>query len=112
MKGLFWIIALFGLAVAVALGARVSDGYVLLVVPPWRAEISLNLFVVALIALVVALYVGLRIVALTLGLPQRVREYNPGAPPARARRCGLPGCRALPLRGALREGDPQGRRGL
>lgn len=76
MKGLFWILALFGLAVAVALGARVSDGYVLLVVPPWRAEVSLNLFVVALIALVIALHVGLRIVALTVGLPQRVREYR------------------------------------
>ena len=76
MKGLFWVLALFGLAVVVALGARVSDGYVLLVVPPWRAEISLNLFIVALIVLVVALYLGMRIVALTVGLPQRVREYR------------------------------------
>ena len=31
MKGLFWILALFGLAVAVALGAGLNDGYVLLV---------------------------------------------------------------------------------
>ena len=49
MKGLFWVLALFALAVAVALGARLNDGYVLLVFPPWRAEVSLNLFVLALL---------------------------------------------------------------
>jgi HemY protein len=47
VKALFWLLALFALAVAVALGARYNDGYVLLVMPPWRAEISLNLFIVA-----------------------------------------------------------------
>ena len=55
MKGLFWILALFGLAVAVALGARVNDGYVLLVLPPYRAEVSLNLFILALVVLVLSL---------------------------------------------------------
>ena len=36
---------------AAALGARLNDGYLLLVVPPWRAEISLNLFIIALFGL-------------------------------------------------------------
>jgi HemY protein len=65
-----------GLAVAVALGARSNDGYVLLVFPPWRAEVSLNLFIVVLLALFVALYVATRAVAVTFGLPKRVREYQ------------------------------------
>lgn len=76
MRGLFWIIALCGLAVAVALGARENEGYVLLVLPPWRAEVSLNLFIVALFALFVVLYVGTRALAVTLGMPRRVREYR------------------------------------
>ena len=38
MRGLFWILALFALAVAVSLGARLNEGYVLLVVPPWRLD--------------------------------------------------------------------------
>jgi len=76
VKGLFWILALFGLAVAVALGAHVNDGYVLLVVPPYRAEISLNLFIIIIVAVVLGLYLSLRAVALTVGLPQRVREYR------------------------------------
>jgi len=78
VRSLFWLLALFALAVAVALGARLNDGYVLLVFPPWRAEISLNLFLLALAALFVALYVGLRGLALTFGLPQRVRQYCAG----------------------------------
>lgn len=76
MRGLFWALVLSGLAVAVALGARTNDGYVLLVVPPWRAEISLNLFIIVLLAILFVLYVGMRALAITFGLPKRVREYQ------------------------------------
>lgn len=76
MRGLFWIIALFGLAVAVALGARLNDGYVLLVFPPWRAEVSLNLLILALIGLFLAFYAVMRVLSATFGLPKRVREYR------------------------------------
>lgn len=76
MKGLFWFVALFALAVAVALGAKLNDGYVLLVLPPWRAEVSLNLMILALLALFAAFYALLRGLVLTLGLPQRVSEYR------------------------------------
>jgi len=76
VKGLFWVLALFGLAVAVALGARVNEGYVLLVFPPYRAEVSLNLFILALLGLFLLLYGATRALALTFGLPQRVRKYR------------------------------------
>ena len=76
MKGLFWILALFGAAVAVALGARLNDGYVLLVFPPWRAEVSLNLFVLALVALFAVFYAVLRVLSVTFGMPKRVRDYR------------------------------------
>ncbi|MGB8240140.1 MAG: heme biosynthesis protein HemY [Azonexus sp.] len=76
MKGLFWVLALFGLAVAAALGARLNDGYLLLVFPPYRAEVSLNLFALALVAVVLALYMVMRALAVTVGLPKRVREYR------------------------------------
>ncbi|WP_027457466.1 heme biosynthesis protein HemY [Dechloromonas agitata] len=76
MKGLFWILALFGLAVVAALGARFNDGYLLLIVPPWRAEVSLNLFIIALLGLFLAFYAALRLLVVTFGLPGRVREYR------------------------------------
>lgn len=81
MKSLVWIVALFALAVAVALGARLNDGYVLLVMPPWRLEISLNLLILAGLGLFIVFYAVLRGVLVTLGLPQRVRDFR-----ARSRR--------------------------
>lgn len=76
MRGLFWILALFAAAVAVALGARMNDGYVLLVLPPYRAEVTLNLFLLALAALFLLLYAVLRALAFTFGLPERARRYR------------------------------------
>ena len=76
MKALFWGLALFASAVAVALGARLNDGYVLLVTPPYRTEISLNLSILVLLAVFLLLYGVLRALAATFGLPQRVREYR------------------------------------
>ena len=49
MRILLWLLALFALAVGVSLALGYNDGYVLIILPPWRAELSLNLFVVAVI---------------------------------------------------------------
>lgn len=76
MRGLLWLLALFALAVGVSLAARFNDGYVLVVFPPWRAEISLNLALVLIAGGFVVLYALLRGVALTLSLPNRVREFR------------------------------------
>jgi HemY protein len=76
VRGLFWIFGLAGLAVAVALGMRLNDGYVLVVVAPWRIEISLNLLILALLLAFAGFYLLLRSISLTLGLPVRVKEYQ------------------------------------
>jgi HemY protein len=76
VKGLFWLLMLFAAAVAVALGARLNDGYVLLVLPPYRTEISLNLFVVALLGLIVLLHLLLRSITAMMSLPGRARRYR------------------------------------
>ncbi len=76
MRGLFWVLALFAAAVAVALGARMNDGYVLLAVPPYRAEVTLNLFLLALAVLFLVLYALLRALSYTFGLPERARRYR------------------------------------
>lgn len=76
MKALLWVLALFALAVGVSLAAHYNDGYLLLVLPPYRAEISANLAVVLLIGLFVMIYALLRAMALTLALPRRVRAFR------------------------------------
>lgn len=76
MRGLFWVLALFALAVGLSMALRFNDGFVLVVLPPWRLEISLNLALAALAGAFLLLYGALRGVALTLGLPARVRAYR------------------------------------
>jgi HemY protein len=78
MRGLFWLIALFAAAVALALAGRFGEGYVLFAVPPWRVEVSLMLFVLALAAAFAVAYATLRLVRHTLELPAQVRAYREG----------------------------------
>jgi HemY protein len=73
---LLWLLTLFALAVGISLAARFNDGYVLLVFPPYRAEISLNLAILLMLAGFVTLYGLLRGIALTLSLPNRVRSFR------------------------------------
>lgn len=76
MKTLLWLIGLFALAVGLTLFAHVNTGYALLFLPPWRIELSLNMFVIVLVALVALLYFTLRISAELTGLPARVRTWR------------------------------------
>ena len=76
MRALLWLLTLGALAVGLALAARYNDGYVLLVLPPWRVELSLNLMILLQLAGFVVLYMSVRVVSHTLALPQAVREYR------------------------------------
>ena len=78
MRGLFWLIAVFATAVAVALAGRLGEGYVLFVYPPWRVEVAMLLFVLAALAAFGIGYVTLRLVSNTLALPAQVRAYREG----------------------------------
>ena len=75
MKFLFWLLGLFALAVALTLAAH-NPGYMLLVYPPYRIEMSLSLFVVALLVLFVLGYLMLRLLFAALNLPVYVRQYR------------------------------------
>ena len=76
MKVLFWITALFAIAVGLVIAARYNDGYVLLVVPPYRIEVALNLLVLLLGAAFVLLFVLVRLISTALLMPSRVRQYR------------------------------------
>lgn len=76
MRALIWLIGIFALAVGVAMIAGVNDGYVLVVLSPWRAQISLNLFIVLLVASVLLVHLLLRVLTRTLALPARVARWR------------------------------------
>lgn len=74
-----WLISLIVvavLAVALALAGRYDPGYVVLVYPPWRAELSFVSFVLLLTVLIVGAYLLTRLAIATLNLPRTVREQK------------------------------------
>lgn len=76
MRGLLWLLGLFALAAALAVAGRYNEGYALLVWPPYRLQISLNLLVLLLVGGFVALYTLSRVVARTMALPRAVQRYR------------------------------------
>lgn len=93
MKILAWFLGLAALAVGVSLAARGNEGYALLVVPPYRIEITLNLLLVGLLVAFAIGYLSLRGILLTLSLPERVRAFHAARSKEKA---------ALSLQAALR----------
>lgn len=76
MKLLIGLIFILVAAVGLSLLAGSNDGYVLIVQPPYRAEISLNLLLILLVVGFFVLHAVLRLVQYTLNLPQNVRDYK------------------------------------
>ncbi|OGA44409.1 MAG: heme biosynthesis protein HemY [Betaproteobacteria bacterium RIFCSPLOWO2_12_FULL_62_13] len=76
MKALFWIIAIVALAAGLVAAARYNAGYLLLVLPPYRIELSLNLFALVLFLAFAFSYFLVRMVSGTMRLPAQVREYR------------------------------------
>jgi HemY protein len=76
MRSLFWLLAVFAAAVALAIFGRVDEGYVLLVYPPYRVELSALFAAIALAAGFALLYFAVRLVHHTLALPDHVRAFR------------------------------------
>ncbi len=81
IRGLLWLALLFAVAVALATVGRFDAGQVLLVYPPYRVDVSLNLFVVGVVVAFLLLYAILRFVRNIVTMPRRVAAYR-----ARARK--------------------------
>jgi HemY protein len=80
-----WSILLAVVAVGIAILARQSDGYVVIVAAPYRVELSLNLLVVLVFAGYFAFHLLARLVSTLAAIPARVRAYRAERARARAR---------------------------
>ncbi|MDR3352907.1 MAG: heme biosynthesis protein HemY [Zoogloeaceae bacterium] len=76
MRSLLWFLGSCLLAVVIAIGVRYNNGLVLVVLPPWRVDFSLNFFIAALLLAWVFAYFLLRSILFSLGLPARARAYR------------------------------------
>jgi len=76
VKALGWLLALSLLAVLLAAVLRYSPGYVLVVVPPYRVELSVGLALTSIAGLFAFGYLLLRAGSRLAGLPGEVREWR------------------------------------
>jgi HemY protein len=76
MRALLWLVATFALAAALSIALPGSDGYAVLVLPPWRIEMALSLFFIVLLLAFVVAYLALRMVGHAVRLPSHVRAFR------------------------------------
>src|SRR5690554_208564 len=76
MRTWFWTLVVFIAAVALALILRDHNGNVLIMVQPWRIELSLTFAVLILIATFVVLHIALRLITWVGHGPERIRSWR------------------------------------
>jgi HemY protein len=76
MRAALWFLALFGMAVAVALFAGNNQGTITVFWPPYRVDLSLNLVVLLLALLFFVLHVALRALAALFAIPGQARRWR------------------------------------
>jgi HemY protein len=76
MRVVIWLVLLFALAVVAATTLGTNDGLVTFYWNGWRLDMSLNLFLLALVATCFALVTIIAGVRSLIGLPQRARDWR------------------------------------
>jgi HemY protein len=76
MRAALWLLALFGVAVAIALFAGNNQGTVTLFWPPYRVDLSLNLVLLLLFAAFVFLHAVLGALAALFDLPRQALRWR------------------------------------
>lgn len=76
MRALFWLIFLFAVAVSLALFAQFNQSNVVIFYPPYRVDLSLNLFVAVLLGLFTVLYLLLRGLRALSSMPAKAAEFR------------------------------------
>ena len=76
MRSVLWFMALFGAAVASALFASNNHGTVTVFWPPYRVDVSINLFLLLLAACFIVLHFALRALSGLLSIPQQARRWR------------------------------------
>jgi HemY protein len=85
MRALIWLLALFAAAVGLVVAFRYNTGYVLIVLPRWRAEVSFNFAIILALVLFLVGYLVVRTVFVSMGMPSRVRAFQKRRTESRAR---------------------------
>jgi len=76
VRGIIWLVLLFVVAVVAATTLGRNDGLVSIYFGAWRTDLSLNLFVILVLAACAVLMAAARSISGLISLPQRAREWR------------------------------------
>lgn len=76
MRNIIWFVLLFGVAVLAATTLGTNDGLVTFYWRGWRVDVSLNLFLLALIGSCFVIVTAIQTLSSLGGLPRRAREWR------------------------------------
>ncbi|NQW81766.1 MAG: heme biosynthesis protein HemY [Polaromonas sp.] len=76
MRAALWFVALFGVAVAVALLAGHNHAVVTLFWPPYRVDLSFNLMLLVLVAAFALFHFALKALSVVASLPRQARRWR------------------------------------
>jgi HemY protein len=76
MRQVVWLLLLFAVAVLAASTLGANDGLVSIYWSPWRIDLSINVFVILLLAMGAIAHVVTGAVASLIDLPQRARQWR------------------------------------
>lgn len=76
MRAALWLLALFGIAVAVALFAGSNQGTITVFWPPYRIDLSLNLVLLLLFGTFVFIHASLRALSALFDLPRQAQRWR------------------------------------
>jgi HemY protein len=85
IRWVLWLLAMAVIAVGIALAGRHGSGYVVMVVPPWRIEMSAMLFIILALALFALAYWLIRAGTAAYALPQLLKKRRAEQERAHAR---------------------------
>jgi HemY protein len=76
MRFFLWLLFLFATAIGLAVTARFNPGNVVLFYPPYRVDLSLNLFLLLALAVFLIMYGVVEAVRQTRNMPRKVAAYR------------------------------------
>ena len=76
MRFFIWLVLMMAAAIGIAVTARYNPGNVVLFYPPYRVDLSLNFFMVLLVAAFLLVYFLVRAFNATVNMPRKVAAYR------------------------------------
>lgn len=76
MRLFIWLVVMMAAAIGIAVTARFNPGNVVLFYPPYRVDLSLNFFMVLLVAAFLLVYFMVRAFNATVNMPRKVAAYR------------------------------------